>query len=93
MRKYRFARFLAWLLIVGGLVGAVVFTIFGVIQLLTPAGIAFLGPALGLALGGVVVSLVGFGFLAFFDIAEVFTADPDNASNYSLKRTDQSLRD
>jgi hypothetical protein len=93
MRKYRLARFLAKLVIVGGLAGAVLLALFAVTQLLTPVGMLFFGRAIGVAFLCVLFALIGYGFIAVFDIAESL-ADPANeASNNSLKRTDQSLRD
>jgi hypothetical protein len=74
MRKYKTARFLAWLVIVGGLSSAVIFSTFGFFQLQSILGKAYFGPAFGLAFAGVFSALVGFGFLAFFDIAETITS-------------------
>ena len=72
MRKYKVARFLAWVLVVSGIASACLFLVFGLFQLLTPVGVAFLGPSLGAAVGGVLTALVGFVFLAFFDAVQAY---------------------
>ncbi|MEG4477763.1 hypothetical protein [Microcoleus sp. M2_C2] len=93
MRKYKTARFLARLVIVGGLAGAALMALFAVTQLLTPIGMPFFSSGIGVAFLGVLFALVGYGFIAVFDIAEALTDQEREASNISLKRTDQSLRD
>ena len=68
MRSYRFARFLAWILVVAGLAGAVLFplaALFGPI-LLVPTNLVLTTP---FAVGGLVVALAGFAFMAWFDVA------------------------
>ena len=74
MRTYKFPRFLAWLVVVGGLAAAVIFLAFGLLQLPSIIGMAYLGPSIGIAFLGVLSALVGFGFLALFDIAEAITS-------------------
>lgn len=73
MRKYKFARFLCWVLIVGGLIGTVAMVLLSAFGLFTP--LAVLTPyLLAGGLAGVLLALVGFAFLALFDIAEHLTA-------------------
>ena len=74
MRKYKTARFLAWLVIAAGLAAAAFFIAFGLIQLPSIIGMAYLGPSFGIAFLGTLSALVGFGFLALFDIAEAITS-------------------
>lgn len=75
MKKYRFARFLCWVVVVSGLVGSVFMVLAAALGLFTLLG-AFIPYLLATAVGGVLVSLAGFALLAFFDIAEALTQDP-----------------
>lgn len=75
VKKYRFARFLCWVVIVAGLLGAVFMVLAAALGIFTILG-AFLPYLLASAVGGVLVALVGFALLAFFDIAESLTREP-----------------
>lgn len=69
MKKYKFARFLCWVLVVGGLLATVAMLLVSVLGLFSLLGL-FIPYMLVAGLAGVFVALVGFAFLALFDIAE-----------------------
>jgi len=74
MRKYKVARFLAWLLVYGGVGSTCIFVVYGILEMLTPIGAPFALGAAGAALGGLLLALIGFAFLAFFEAAEAYLA-------------------
>ena len=72
MRKYKFARFVAWTLIVCSLLFAIISVVAAIPSLGTLGGMLLTAGAVrGFALG-LVASLVGFAFLALFDVAEAY---------------------
>lgn len=76
--RYTLARAIAWILIAVSLLFALVFGAFGfysVAPMLGTTGAFQFVYALGSATGALFVALVGFAFLAFFDIAERFIAE------------------
>ena len=70
MSKYAFARSLTYLLVFAGLAMTVLGVVMAVAGLLSYSAILMVPTALGVAVGGLVLALVGFGFRALFDIAD-----------------------
>ena len=70
MSKYAFARSLTYLLVFAGLAMTVLGLVMAVAGLLSYSAILMVPTALGIAVGGLVLALVGFGFRALFDIAD-----------------------
>ena len=92
MAKYKFSRFLAGAVRAGGLLALVVAIFLIAAGNSVVAG--YQGVVITLGALGVVLSLLGSVALAVFDGSEALQrAFPPGEPNYSLKRTDQSLRD
>lgn len=73
MKKYTFARFLCWLVVVAGLGTAVLALLTTVLGFALPIGLTMAPFSLGMAVGGVLIALLGFVCLAFFDLVQHLT--------------------
>jgi len=72
MRKYKFARFVAWVLIVVSLLVAVTVAAATFSQMGTFLGSIQLAAAFPIIAGGLFLSLIGFAFLALFDVVDTY---------------------
>lgn len=71
MRKYRLARIFAWIVVGSGIALSLMFIILGIVALVSPlAGNVPAFQAMFASVSGLIVALVGFVFLAVFDVAE-----------------------
>lgn len=74
MMKYGFARLLTSVLILAGLAMTVLGLVMAAASLMSYSAVLMVPSTLGIAVGGVLLALVGFGFRALFDIAESLQA-------------------
>ena len=72
MGKYRYARAVAWILIIGSLLFAVLAVVSAVPSFGTLGGMLQTAGAVRSFAFGLLSALVGFAFLALFDVAEAY---------------------